>query len=194
MLSGTGVATADVHHVYDTGAGFSAASECHLHDLPAAVRSLECRMSTRAGVPVSVVIPTYNRADRLEGAILSAVNQDPGPLEVIVVDDASTDGTDAARLEAIDRRVRVIRHPNNRGSAAARNTGIDAARGDWIAFLDHDDQWLPGKLERQWPQIAGLSDSRVFACGNVVFDGGAEDGRIRNSRPPREAKTSAGIS
>jgi glycosyltransferase involved in cell wall biosynthesis len=137
---------------------------------------------------VSVVIPAWNRADRIEGAILSALEQEPKPLEIIVVDDGSTDGTDAGRLVALDARVRVIRHDANRGAAEARNTGVAAARGDWIAFLDSDDRWLPGKLARQLAQVAGAGEHRLFACGNVLLEGGAYDGRLYNARPPAEGE------
>ena len=134
--------------------------------------------------PVSVVIPSYNRADRIAGAIASAARQELRPLEIIVVDDGSTDRTDAARLEAIDERVRVIRHPVNRGSAAARNTGMDVAAGEWIAFLDADDRWLPGKLARQMSGLAEVG-APAFACSNVTFDGGPAAGKPYNHRPPR---------
>src|SRR6266536_6439533 len=96
---------------------------------------------------VSVVVPVYNCVDRVQGAIRSALDQAPRPLEIIVVDDASTDSIDGAALAAIDPCIRVIRHEVNRGGGAARNTGIDAARGELIAFLDADDRWLPGKLK-----------------------------------------------
>ena len=141
-----------------------------------------------ADAPVSVVIPCYNRADRIEGAIRSAVSQDPAPFEIIVVDDCSTDGVDLAKLAAMDRRVRTIRHPANRGSAGARNTGIDAAQGKWIAFLDADDLWLPGKLARQMEQLEGLDERMTFACSNVRLDGRAAGSPLYNDRPPHEGE------
>jgi glycosyltransferase involved in cell wall biosynthesis len=137
-----------------------------------------------AETDVSVVIPTYNRSDRLEGAIRSALDQEPKPHEIIVVDDGSTDGTDRIQLTSIDPCIRVIRHESNRGGGAARNTGIDAARGKWIAFLDADDLWLPGKLALQLAQINKAGEEKVFACGNVVFEGRIYDGQLYNSRPP----------
>ncbi|HZB89950.1 MAG TPA: glycosyltransferase family 2 protein, partial [Stellaceae bacterium] len=98
---------------------------------------------------VSVVIPAYNRAAFLRRAIDSVLRQSFGDFEIIVVDDGSTDGTDAAVAEHADRRLRLLRHETNRGAAAARNTGIRAASGRLIAFLDSDDEWLPEKLARQ---------------------------------------------
>jgi glycosyltransferase involved in cell wall biosynthesis len=135
---------------------------------------------------VSVVIPTYNRVDRIKGAIRSALMQDPLPIEVIVVDDCSTDGTNADDLRSIDARVCVITHESNQGGAVARNAGIDAASGDWIAFLDADDCWFPNKLARQFEQLNNQEqNSLVFACGNVQFDGNTNDGKLYNYRPPR---------
>src|SRR5918992_1308501 len=98
----------------------------------------------RAARPeVSVVIPTRNRRNTVLGAIESARRQEDVAVEVVVVDDGSTDGTEAA-VSAVEG-VRVIRHPVSRGVAAARNAGISAAAADWIAFLDDDDLWAPWK-------------------------------------------------
>jgi glycosyltransferase involved in cell wall biosynthesis len=96
---------------------------------------------------VSVIIPTYNRAEMVREAVASVLAQTCRDFEVVVVDDASTDGTAAALAEYAE--VQVLRHPRRRGVAAARNTGIQAARGEWLAFLDSDDLWLPEKLARQ---------------------------------------------
>ncbi|MBR1170993.1 glycosyltransferase family 2 protein [Bradyrhizobium liaoningense] len=134
---------------------------------------------------VSVVIPLYNCPDRIEGAIRSALEQSPRPVEVIVVDDASTDPVDALVLERIDPCVRVIRHEINRGGGAARNTGIDAARGELVAFLDADDRWLPGKLELQVSQMSAREGEDVFACANVRLEGPSPKKLIYNSRPPQ---------
>jgi len=96
---------------------------------------------------VSVVVPSYNSAAYLPDAIDSALNQTIAPLEVIVVDDGSTDET-AQVLERYQGRIRAV-FQENRGPAAARNRGIAEARGGLIAFLDADDVWLPEKLEKQ---------------------------------------------
>src|SRR5260221_14610312 len=137
---------------------------------------------------VSVVIPLYNCADRIEGAIRSALDQTPMPIEIIVVDDASTDPIDAAALAAIDPCVRVIRHEVNRGGGVARNTGIEEARGELIAFLHADDRWLPGKIERQLSQIWDQRSENVFACANVRLEGPSPKKLIYNSRPPYEGE------
>lgn len=111
---------------------------------------------------VSVVIPVYNRADLIARAVQSALSQSYRSIEVIVVDDASTDGTGGVLAGLADPRLRCLEHPVNRGAAAARNTGVAAARGEYIAFLDSDDVWFPDKLARQVaamrgqpPEIAG---------------------------------------
>lgn len=100
--------------------------------------------------PVSVVIPTYNREDRLSSAIRSVLEQTAPPSEIIVVDDGSTDGTPA--LVRAMPEVRYLRQ-ENQGVSAARNHGIRAAQHDWIALLDSDDEWLPRKVERQWDAL-----------------------------------------
>jgi glycosyltransferase involved in cell wall biosynthesis len=99
---------------------------------------------------VSVVIPVWNRAHSVGRAIESALAQQliGASVQVLVIDDGSSD--DLARvLRCWSAQVAHIRHDRNRGAAAARNTGIAAARGDYVAFLDSDDIWLPGKLAEQ---------------------------------------------
>ncbi len=103
-----------------------------------------------SGEFVSVVIPTYNRARQVLGAIDSVLNQSHQDVEVIVIDDGSTDGTDAAiqRKYGNDKRVHYS-YQENAGVSAARNRGLHQARGDYITFLDSDDEWKPFKLELQ---------------------------------------------
>ena len=98
---------------------------------------------------VSVIIPTYNRAHLIGMAVQSVLEQSYQDFEIIVVDDASTDNTGEVVRSFKDERIRYIRHKKNKGAAAARNTGIKAARGEYIAFQDSDDKWLPEKLEKQ---------------------------------------------
>jgi glycosyltransferase involved in cell wall biosynthesis len=100
---------------------------------------------------ISVVIPIWNRASSVGAAIGSALSQTLPPrfaLEVIVVDDGSSDQPQE-KLACFGDQIRLVRHPTNLGAAAARNSGCEAATGDYIAFLDSDDQWLPGKLASQ---------------------------------------------
>ena len=101
------------------------------------------------GFLASVVIPTYKRADLVTRAIRSALAQTYGNVEVIVVDDGSQDRTKDVVASNQDPRVRFVAHPSNRGISATRNSGIEAARGEYVAFLDSDDEWLPEKLSTQ---------------------------------------------
>jgi len=98
---------------------------------------------------VSVIIPTYNRAALVAQAVASALAQTWRDFEVLVVDDGSSDDT-AAALAPFAGQVTVLRRSSRGGVSAARNQGIAAARGQWLAFLDSDDLWLPEKLRRQW--------------------------------------------
>ncbi len=107
----------------------------------------EIPAETPTGLRVSVVLPTYNRAWILEQAVESVLGQDYANLELIVVDDGSTDGT-SRLLSGYADRITVISQ-ENRGVSAARNAGIRAAGGDLIALLDSDDTWLPGKVTAQ---------------------------------------------
>ncbi len=102
---------------------------------------------------VSVIIPCFRCTATIRHAVLSVASQTQRPLELILVDDASGDGTvntlQALRAELGADWVRVFELPTNLGPAAARNAGWAAARGEYVAFLDADDSWLPAKLERQ---------------------------------------------
>lgn len=102
---------------------------------------------------VSVILPTYNREKYILRAIESVLSQDYKNIELIVVDDGSTDHTKTLVEEYPDERVRYMRTPVNRGVAFARNAGIRRARGEFIAFQDSDDVWLPGKLTKQIEQL-----------------------------------------
>src|SRR5690606_18294400 len=117
----------------------------------------------------TVVIPTYQRADAIVGAVMSALEQTIAMVEVIVVVDGSTDDTQAALAAISDPRLRVIVQ-DNQGAAAARNRGIDAARGRYIAFLDCDDRFLPYHLADLLPLVQ--QDDNVVAYGQVLADRG----------------------
>ena len=108
-------------------------------------------LSSRREPKVSVIVPTHNRANVLPRAVNSVLAQTFTDFEVLVVDDCSTDDTARvmADLELVDPRIRGFRHGLNRGSAATRNTGIANAVGEYLAFLDDDDEFLPKKLEKQ---------------------------------------------
>jgi len=106
---------------------------------------------------VSVVIPTCNRADLVLRALASVRAQTRPPSEILVVDDGSTDAT-IERIRAAFPKVTLLEQ-KNRGVSAARNTGIQKARGTFIALLDSDDEWLPQKLDRQLAAIEKANDN-----------------------------------
>lgn len=135
---------------------------------------------------VSVIIPTYDRAGMLMEAIGSVRAQNYAPIEVIVVDDGSTDGT-AQRLQAA-RDVRLLRIDHTGRPGAVRNAGAAAAAGDYFAFLDSDDLWMPGKLDAQMALLQGGGRPPIVHCrerwvrdGRTVSQAGQRhrrDGRI----------------
>lgn len=137
-------------------------------------------MSTAAAteLPIAVIIAAYNRARWVGGAVESALRQWPlPPAEVIVVDDGSTDQT----AEVAERAgARVIRHAENKGAAAARNTGVAATTQPWIAPLDSDDRWLPHMLSTLWPLRKGYgfvsgASMAVDEAGSPIAYGGPMD-------------------
>jgi glycosyltransferase involved in cell wall biosynthesis len=118
---------------------------------------------------VSVVIPTRNRSALLARALTSALNQQGLEVEIIVVDDASTDPT-RNELAARDYpNIRWIHHEKQRGVSAARNSGVGAASCRWIAFLDDDDLWSPTKLQMQLERAA-IERASFVCCGAVTVD------------------------
>lgn len=121
---------------------------------------------------VSVVIPTRNRASMVANAIRSAMAQTVSQIEIIVVDDCSTDTTAAVVNGLHDRRIRYVARPSSGGGSAARNAGIGIANGEFIAFLDDDDEWLPEKLARQLAAVNGdvavLCNVRLRSNGGVL--------------------------
>jgi glycosyltransferase involved in cell wall biosynthesis len=140
---------------------------------------------------VTVVIPTRDRWDLLsKHALRSALGQEDVELEVIVVDDGSTDGTATRVSDACEPRVTVIRHAEPRGQASARNTGIAAARGEWLAFLDDDDLWSPRKLRVQLDTAHLTGADFVYGGAVLVY----EDGSILPSdRLPNDDDLSSGL-
>jgi len=137
---------------------------------------------------VSVVIPTYNREQQVQAALKSVLAQTYPQFEVIVVDDGSTDGTGETIQRLVSqqcgggRQIRYFFQPNQ-GQSAARNKGIDEARGAWVAFLDSDDLWLPEKLEWQIRAIKKF-ECRCCACitdARLVDDLGKDATTFRES-------------
>lgn len=122
---------------------------------------------------VSVVIPAFNAAATLRRTLDSVFAQTYAALEVIVVDDASTDETPDVIAEYSQSNFRSIRLSRNGGVSAARNVGIEAARGELIAFLDADDEWLPEKISRQIAEYKSRPNLSLVSCyaNNVTLSG-----------------------
>ena len=150
---------------------------------------------------VSVVIPTHNRAHLLSRAINSVLAQTFSDYEIIVIDDGSTDHTRGIVDRFRGSRIRLLRLERNWGASRARNLGIQAAHGDWVAFLDSDDEWLPRKLELQVARLQETNNSHatVVYCLCDQYDGSTKrtvpstgrlhegdvfDHLLRNRRPP----------
>jgi glycosyltransferase involved in cell wall biosynthesis len=129
---------------------------------------------------VSAIVPVHNHARFLAQAIQSVRDQRPAPDEIVVVDDGSTDATSEVLDELAGPDLVVLRQPRG-GPASARNRAIEATRGEWLAFLDADNYWLPGKLETMLRVIEGAPESIGMAySGYFLVD---QEGRTVASRP-----------
>ncbi|MCS7009438.1 MAG: glycosyltransferase, partial [Chthoniobacterales bacterium] len=131
---------------------------------------------------MSVILPAYNRRATIERAIRSVFEQGLENIEILVADDASTDGT-AEVAARMDSRVCVLRLPENSGPASARNVALQRATGKYVAFLDSDDEWLSGKLDRQ---IGFLERNSRFglcatSCKFILSDGRTIERIVKNS-------------
>ncbi|MDD9940069.1 MAG: glycosyltransferase family 2 protein [Myxococcales bacterium] len=131
---------------------------------------------------VSVVVPTFNNDETLTRAVASSLSQVQPVHEVLVVDDCSERTAILDEVAALDPKVKVIRHARNLGGADARNTGIRAAEGEYIAFLDADDAWLPHKLRTQLTALSGAS-TMTYAASNC-FTSFESDAAVHNARGP----------
>lgn len=135
------------------------------------------------GALVSVVIPTLNRAEAVCRAVASVQAQTYRNIEVVVVIDGDDPATAAALSALGEPRLKVIAHGVNKGPGAARNTGVRAASGEWIAFLDDDDEWLPRKIELQvGVAMAVRAENAIVSCRVFAeFDG---QRMVWPARPP----------
>jgi len=139
-------------------------------------------MAETSAPRATVIIPTYNRAGVIGRAIQSVLAQSFHDWELLVVDDGSADDTESVIASFGDARIQFIRHRWNRGQSAARNTGIARARGDWISFLDSDDEWEPDKLSCEAERIRSVGDSvGLLYCGKRIRE---ERGRLLQVRMP----------
>ena len=128
---------------------------------------------------LSVIIPTWNRAHIVCEAVESALAQRGGAVEVIVVDDASSDGTAERLRESFGPRIHLLRLAEQRGPGAARNAGALLACGELVAFLDSDDVWLPGKLEAERRIFAEFPEANAVISDSQSFFAGLADGSTR---------------
>jgi glycosyltransferase involved in cell wall biosynthesis len=133
---------------------------------------------------VSIIMSTYNRASTLPRAIDSIMRQTDGDWELIIVDDGSTDETSQVLAGIVDPRIRVYRHPTNRGVTATKNTGLDQIRGDWFTLLDDDDEATPDALAVML-ECARTTGATAVTCncldsvtGRTTGIGPSHDGRI----------------
>ena len=120
---------------------------------------------------ISVIIPTYNRAEKLIRSINSVTSQSVKDIEIIIVDDGSTDNTFECVSNIKDERIRYIKLENNSGGGYARNIGILNAQGDYIAFQDSDDVWYQNKLEVELKKLISNNADLVFCKMNRIIDG-----------------------
>jgi glycosyltransferase involved in cell wall biosynthesis/polysaccharide pyruvyl transferase WcaK-like protein len=133
---------------------------------------------------VSTIIPAYNAEHFIRRALDSALSQSIPNQEVIVVDDGSTDRTREVVATYQDRGVKLISHTQQKGAAGARNTGIRASTGQFVAFLDADDEWLPGKLQRQLDLIFKNPTMTFVSCRAALISGGQDVGDIYRGAAP----------
>lgn len=138
---------------------------------------------------VSVIIPTYNRAQILSRAIKSVLNQTFQDFELIVVDDGSVDNTRqlVVRFQERDSRVNYIWQESSGGVASPRNTGIQHARGAYIAFLDDDDEWMPQKLEKQVALFQSSTKQNLGCVGCSFVDININNGKMAVIQAPKRA-------
>jgi len=120
---------------------------------------------------VSVILPTHNRAALLKRSIKSILNQTYKDFELIVIDDASTDDTEDVVRNFGDKRIRYIKQRVNMGAQVARNAGITASKGKYIAFQDDDDEWLPAKLEKHMKVFEETSPEADISFSDVLWFG-----------------------
>ncbi len=132
----------------------------------------------------SVIIPVYNREGFIAKSVSSVLNQSFGDFELITVDDGSRDGTPEVLNSFTDPRLRRIRLDKNSGVSAARNRGIEAAQGEYAAFLDSDDWWLKDKLLRTREAIEEYPDIMVFHTLEKWYRGGKLLNQKKKHRPP----------
>lgn len=135
---------------------------------------------------VSVIMPCLNAAPYLEESIYSVLNQTIQDLELIVIDDGSTDGSRAiiARLAAFSKRIKPLYHSANLGASISRNDGLKIALGEYVAFCDADDIWVPLKLEKQIALLTKHSGDIAYSDARIIDGQGRDTGNLFSTRFP----------
>lgn len=141
-------------------------------------------MSDMKEIEISIITPAYNCKNTIKETFDSVISQSFSLWEWIIVEDCSTDGSFEfiKELSKIDDRIVVLQTPKNSGAAAARNIGIEKAKGRFIAFLDSDDLWLPNKLEQQLQFMKENNYAISYTCYNVL----TKNGKIKVFSPKRD--------
>ena len=129
---------------------------------------------------ISVIIPTFNRKKTLGRAIQSVSNQSLSPFEILIIDDGSNDGTKEWVKESF-QDIKYI-YQNNQGVSSARNKGIKYAYGDWVAFLDSDDEWLPNKLYEQVKAIGSNLEIKFFHTNEIWIRNGVRVNQMKKHK------------
>ena len=129
---------------------------------------------------ISVIIPTFNRKKTLERAIQSVMNQSLSPFEILIIDDGSNDGTEEWIKENF-QNIKYI-YQNNHGVSSARNIGIENAYGEWVAFLDSDDEWLPNKLYEQVKAIESNPEMKFFHTNEIWIRNGVRVNQMKKHK------------
>ena len=132
------------------------------------------------GMKISVIIPTFNRKKILSRAIQSVINQSLSPFEILIIDDGSNDGTEEWVKENF-QNIKYV-YQNNRGVSSARNIGIENANGDWVAFLDSDDEWLPNKLHEQVKAIESNLKIKFFHTNEIWIRNGVRVNQMKKHK------------
>ena len=129
---------------------------------------------------ISVIIPTFNRKKTIGRAIQSVKNQSLSPFEILIIDDGSKDGTEEWVKEKF-QNIKYI-YQNNQGVSSARNIGIENAYGDWVAFLDSDDEWLPNKLYEQAKAMDSNPEMKFFHTNEIWIRNGIRVNQMKKHK------------